>query len=147
MDLTNGRGADIVVECAGSVVTARESIAVARKGGTIVVTGICFDWVHLPVSDIVLKGLTVKGSICFSVGEFASALDLLKNKKIDVETKAGLIVPEIIEEENSKAKMIKVDMGAAIFELEKVPVKSENAECLDELLELDGTSYLMADTP
>ena len=39
----------------------------------------------MPVSEIVLKGLTLKGAVCFSVGEFASALDLLASKKIDVD--------------------------------------------------------------
>jgi threonine dehydrogenase-like Zn-dependent dehydrogenase len=84
MDLTNGMGADIVIECAGSVSSTQESIALARKGGTIVVVGICFDWVPLPVSEIVLRGLTMKGAVCFKVGEFASALDLVANKEIDV---------------------------------------------------------------
>jgi 2-desacetyl-2-hydroxyethyl bacteriochlorophyllide A dehydrogenase len=85
MDLTNGMGVDIVIECAGSVSSTQESVALARKGGTIVVAGICFDWVHLPVSEIVLRGLTMKGAVCFSVGEFADALDLVANKKIDVD--------------------------------------------------------------
>ena len=85
MELTNGMGADIVVECAGSVSSTQESIALARKGGTVVVVGICFDWVHLPVSEIVLRGLAVKGAVCFSVGEFADALDLVAGKKIDVD--------------------------------------------------------------
>jgi len=86
MDLTNGMGADIVIECAGSVSSTQESIAVVRKGGTVVVVGICFDWVHLPVSEIVLRGLNLKGAVCFSVGEFASALDLIASKKIDIDS-------------------------------------------------------------
>lgn len=85
MDLTQGRGVDIVLECAGSISSTQQSVAVARKGGTIVIVGICFDWVQMPVSEIVLKGLTLKGAVCFSVGEFASALDLVAGKKIDVD--------------------------------------------------------------
>ena len=85
MDLTHGMGADVVIECAGSVSSTRQSVAVTKKGGTILMVGICFDWVHMPVSEIVLKGLTLKGAVCFSVGEFASALDLLASKKIDVD--------------------------------------------------------------
>ncbi len=82
--LTDGTGADIVFECAGNVATTQQSVAVARTGGTIVIAGICFDWVSIPVSNIVLRGLTVKGSICFSVGEYASALNLIRDRKIDV---------------------------------------------------------------
>jgi (R,R)-butanediol dehydrogenase/meso-butanediol dehydrogenase/diacetyl reductase len=84
-ELTHGVGADIVIECAGSISSTQQSIALARKGATIVVVGICFDWVHMPVSEIVLKGLTLKGAVCFSVGEFASSLDLVANRQIDVE--------------------------------------------------------------
>lgn len=86
MDLTHGMGADIVIECAGSVSSSQQSVALARKGGTVVVVGICFDWVPMPVSEIVLRGLTLKGAVCFSVGEFASALDFVANRKIDVDS-------------------------------------------------------------
>jgi (R,R)-butanediol dehydrogenase/meso-butanediol dehydrogenase/diacetyl reductase len=85
MELTHGMGADVVLECAGSVSSTQQSVAVARKGGIIVVVGICFDWVQMPVSEIVLKGLTLKGVVCFSVGDFASALDLVASGKIDVD--------------------------------------------------------------
>jgi len=85
MDLTHGMGADVVIECAGSVSSTQQSIALARKGGTILVVGICLDWVQILVSEIVLKGLTLKGAVCFSVGEFASALDLVAERKIDVD--------------------------------------------------------------
>jgi len=55
-----------------------------RKGGTVVIVAICFEQVELPVSNINLRGLTVKGSMCFSPGEYAAALKLIKNRKIDV---------------------------------------------------------------
>jgi len=84
LELTHGRGADIVFECAGSVSAAQQSIALARKGGTIVAVSICFDWVEIPFSNIVLKGLTLKGFVCWSAGDYASALNLVKERKIDV---------------------------------------------------------------
>ena len=84
LELTDGRGPDIVFECAGTVATTQQSIALVRKGGTVVIVAICFETVELPVSNINLRGLTVKGSMCFSPGEYAAALRLIKNKKIDV---------------------------------------------------------------
>ncbi len=84
LELTNGRGADVVFECAGSAVTTLQSIALARMGGTVVIAGICFEPVEMPISQIMLRGLTVKGSICFYEGDFASAFNLIKDKKIDV---------------------------------------------------------------
>lgn len=84
LELTDGMGPDIVFECAGNVETIQESIALARKGGTIVVIGNCFEAVETSFLDIVLKGLTIKGSLSCSVGDFVSALDLIKKKRIDV---------------------------------------------------------------
>ena len=84
LELTHGRGPDIVFECAGNVETTQQSIPLVRKGGTIVIAGICFPWVEMPISSVVLKGLTVKGSICFTDGEYPYAFDLIKDRKIDV---------------------------------------------------------------
>ncbi len=83
-ELTQGTGADIVFECAGSVATSQQSLAAARKGGVVVVAGICFEPVEVPFSTIMLNGLTVKGSICFSEGDFGAAFDLVKDGRIDV---------------------------------------------------------------
>ena len=84
LELTDGRGPDVVFECAGTVATTQQSVALVRKGGTVVIVAICFETVELPVSNINLRGLTVKGSMCFSPGEYATALKLIRNKKIDV---------------------------------------------------------------
>jgi len=84
LELTDGRGPDIVFECAGTVATTQQSIALVRKGGIVVIVAICFETVELPVSNINLRGLTVKGSMCFAPGEYAAALKLIRNKKIDV---------------------------------------------------------------
>lgn len=84
LELTHGMGPDIVIECAGSVSTTQQSIALVRKGGTIVIAGICFDWVEIPVSNVLLRELTIKGSLAYSVAEYASALELIKERKIDV---------------------------------------------------------------
>jgi len=85
LQLTNGKGADIVFECAGSVATSQQSLALVRKGGTIIVVGICYDWVAIPFSTIMLKELTIKGSICFAEGEYATAFEFIKNGSIKVD--------------------------------------------------------------
>jgi threonine dehydrogenase-like Zn-dependent dehydrogenase len=82
-----------VFECAGAVATTQQSVALVRKGGTIVIVAICFETVELPVSNINLRGLTIKGSMCFSPGEYAVALNLIKDRKIDVSTLLTLKMP------------------------------------------------------
>jgi len=66
-----------------------------------------------------------------------------KGQSFSIDTLGGVVYAEVIEVENEKARMIKVDMGKAIFEAGKVPVQSDQEECLDEELELDDRSYLI----
>lgn len=63
------------------------------------------------------------------------------NNSFSIDTLGGVVQAEVIQQEKGKARMIKVDMGAAIFESTKVPVKSELPECLDDTLDLDDISY------
>jgi 2-desacetyl-2-hydroxyethyl bacteriochlorophyllide A dehydrogenase len=84
LDLTGGVGPDIVFECAGNVETSQESIALARKGGKVIILGMCFEPVETSFIDIVLKELSVRGSLAWSLGEFELALNLLKEGRIDV---------------------------------------------------------------
>jgi 2-desacetyl-2-hydroxyethyl bacteriochlorophyllide A dehydrogenase len=113
LELTQGTGPDIVIECAGSTTTTQQSLAMVRKGGTIVIAGICFDWVELPVSNIILWGLTVKGSICWAEGDYADAFDLVKNGRIDVAPLATCRVP--IEDINEAFHMALRGEGGKIF--------------------------------
>lgn len=84
LELTNDRGADIVFECAGKEETTQDSIAVARKRGTIVIPGMCFEAVETSFIDIVLKELIIKGSLNKNMAEFVSASEIIKNGIIDV---------------------------------------------------------------
>jgi len=84
LDLTGGMGPDIVFECAGNVETTQDSIALVRRGGTVIIPGMCFEAVETSFIDVVLKGLTLRGSLAWSAGEYAMALELIKNRMIDV---------------------------------------------------------------
>jgi (R,R)-butanediol dehydrogenase/meso-butanediol dehydrogenase/diacetyl reductase len=84
LDLTGGMGPDVVFECAGSVETIQDSIVLVRRGGTIIIPGMCFEAVETSFIDVVLKGLTLRGSLAWSAGEYAVALELIKNRMIDV---------------------------------------------------------------
>lgn len=66
-----------------------------------------------------------------------------KSKTFSIDTLGGVVTAEVIETENEKARMIKVDMGKAIFESAKIPVKSDNPECIDEELRLKDKTYLI----
>ncbi|MBE0479768.1 MAG: alcohol dehydrogenase catalytic domain-containing protein [Dehalococcoidia bacterium] len=91
--LMNGKAPDVVFECAGNTLSTQESLALVRKGGTIVAAGICLDPVHLSFSNIVLRGLTVKGSICWTRGEYASTFELVKEGRIELRSLVTDVMP------------------------------------------------------
>jgi 2-desacetyl-2-hydroxyethyl bacteriochlorophyllide A dehydrogenase len=82
--LTGGRGPDVVFECAGVVSTTQQSIMLVRKGGTIVVVGLCFDPVEMQASNVAMKEIKLQGAMCFYSHEYALSLDLMRRKDIDV---------------------------------------------------------------
>ena len=113
LELTDGRGPDVVFECAGAVATTQQSVALVRKGGTIVIVAICFETVELPVSNINLRALTIKGSMCFSPGEYAAALNLIKDRKVDVSSLLTLKMP--LERINEAFEMASRGEGGKIL--------------------------------
>jgi L-iditol 2-dehydrogenase len=84
LELTGSRGPDLVFECAGAVAPTMQAMTMTRKGGTIVIVGICMNLAEIIVGSIALRELTIKGSMLFNPGEFGVALSLIGNKKIDV---------------------------------------------------------------
>ncbi len=100
------------------------------------------------VADFGLRILNPDGSEAEKSGNglriFAKYLydyKFAKSKQFTIETPGGLVRAEITEEKNSKAQVVKVDMGKAVFSSPKIPVKSENPECLDETLHLEYKDY------
>ena len=55
-----------------------------RPGGTIVLVGVATGEISIPTVLAVLGELTVKGAIAYTKEEFGTCLNLIKNKKIDV---------------------------------------------------------------
>jgi len=92
-ELTDDMGTDIVFECAGSVPTSQQSMAVVKKAGTIVIVGICFDWVSIPISSIMLKELTIKGSLNSSMDELRESYELIRDRRIDIKSLATHKMP------------------------------------------------------
>lgn len=67
--------------------------------------------------------------------------DFTKSKSFSIETPGGIVRAEVVEERNGKAGTVKVDMGKAIFESSKIPVKASTAECIDYTLNLEYRDY------
>ncbi len=64
-------------------------------------------------------------------------------KVLRIETPAGVIIPEIIETEDGKAKLIKVDMGEPILDGKKIPSRIEKTKVIDEKINVDGKEFMI----
>lgn len=82
--LTNGRGADVVLEVVGATATINTAIASTRKGGAVTLVGNLAPNVEMPLQSIVTRELSVYGT-CASNGEYPACIDLLARGAIRVE--------------------------------------------------------------
>lgn len=84
-DVTGGRGADIVVESAGSVDTLRQAVDLAGFGATVLVFGVITDRDgELPYYDLYLKELDVRSSRAARPRDYARAVELVSSGVVRV---------------------------------------------------------------
>jgi diaminopimelate epimerase len=67
--------------------------------------------------------------------------DYAKSRKFSVETLKDVVYAEIIEEENGKAMLIKVEMGKAIFSSREIPVDSDKPEFISQKILAGDREY------
>ena len=90
--LTEGRGADVAIECVGATPTIQSSIASVRKGGTVTLVGNITPKIELPLQSVVARQIRVQGS-CASSGEYPACIDLLSRGAIRVEPMISATAP------------------------------------------------------
>jgi len=85
-ELTNGRGADRVLQCAGAVNATALALEVAGMGATIVVEGVTGTdkAIPLPPDLLVNKGLTLRGARGWNVADFAAALRINQSGRVNL---------------------------------------------------------------
>jgi L-iditol 2-dehydrogenase len=82
--LTEGKGAQVVIDCAGTNTTICQTVQVAKAGGTIVWVGLACDCVNgLNIGPISTKELTIK-SIFRYRNLYPTAIAAIADGKIDI---------------------------------------------------------------
>lgn len=95
MALTNGVGADYVLEAVGSSATYEQAFAMLRRGGRLQAFGICADddVMRVPPMQFVLNEKRIGGS-CAGIGhDWEVAIDLLRHGRIDPRPLISRVVP------------------------------------------------------
>jgi len=80
------------------------------------------------------------GNVIRCAAKYLFEHDLVKKKKIRVETLAGIRIPELIIE-NGQVTLVRVDMGEPRLERVDIPMLGAPGRVVDEELEIDGTAY------
>jgi threonine dehydrogenase-like Zn-dependent dehydrogenase len=83
MDLTGGRGADVVVDAAGTAETRREAVSSARPGGEVVWIGLHSDDAGLSGFEVVLGERRIQGSYAVRARDLRKAIGLLAHGRVD----------------------------------------------------------------
>ena len=84
--LTNGNGADVVLEATGAGEIITKCVYATKKGGTMVLYGIPGDseQVILPVKDVIVNEITLTGAVG-NTKAWYPLVELIKNGKLDME--------------------------------------------------------------
>lgn len=85
LNLTDGRGADVVFEVVGAIPTYQQALNLVRKGGTLVAYGAApaDQAMQIKPFDIFSKELTIVGSYAGTYGTWVKAIQLISSKRFD----------------------------------------------------------------
>jgi (R,R)-butanediol dehydrogenase/meso-butanediol dehydrogenase/diacetyl reductase len=81
---TDGLGAELVLEAAGTPSSLRMAVESARKGGKIVVLGVFHEEVSLDYRHILMTEKQLMGSIIYRRQDFADAIAILGTGSVDM---------------------------------------------------------------
>ena len=93
-ELTEGRGADVVVECSGSPNVVPDAVLASRPGGTVVLVGFGPEPVSLPILPVVLGERRLIGTAAHHWDDdVATAVAELAAGRIDPRRLLSAVVP------------------------------------------------------
>lgn len=82
MEITQGRGVDIIIDCVGAENTTSMSVNLLAKGGVLAIVGLFGSRVQLPLMPTVLNEYEVTGSLWGNYNELREVIELAKQGKI-----------------------------------------------------------------
>jgi L-iditol 2-dehydrogenase len=91
-ELTEGRGADVAIECVGATEPIRTAIAGVRKGGAVTLVGNVAPDIDLPLQSVVTRQIRLQGS-CASNGEYPACIDMMARGAIRVNELISAVAP------------------------------------------------------
>jgi L-iditol 2-dehydrogenase len=85
-ELTGGMGVDAAFECSGAEGALSDCLREVRKGGEIVQVGLFARPIELNYDEVTFKEVQVKGSFTHNRRTWEKAIDLLRDRKVNLKT-------------------------------------------------------------
>lgn len=85
-------GFDVVIECCGNSPAVTTAFQAVKEGGRVVLVGVSLTPITIPSTLIVLRELKVLGDIAYTEKEFDQCIELIANKKVNVDKYISKIV-------------------------------------------------------
>lgn len=92
-DLTDGRGADVVIESAGVPALLQAAIDAARQGGTVLLLSYVPGETPINGARLLAKEVTIRTAVAFTHDDFVPAMQFLADGRIVVEPLHSRTVP------------------------------------------------------
>jgi threonine dehydrogenase-like Zn-dependent dehydrogenase len=93
LNATDGRGADLVIECTGKIPSIASAISIARPGGTLLLFGITTATEGaLPFYQLYFKQLTIVNSRAARTEDFPAVIDLVARGSVKLQPLVSQVV-------------------------------------------------------
>ncbi|KAJ6441355.1 general alpha-glucoside permease [Purpureocillium lavendulum] len=86
-------GVDVVLECTGVESSTQSGLHIIAAGGTFVQVGMGKPYQSLPLMVMSEKEITFKSAFRYGAGDYQTALELLKSRRVSVKPLIGATVP------------------------------------------------------
>ncbi len=90
--MTDGRGADVVLEAVGATPPIQTALDCVRKGGIVTLIGNVSPKIELSLQSVVTRQIRLQGS-CASSGEYPACIELLGSGAIQVDPMISIVAP------------------------------------------------------
>ena len=83
-EMTDGRGVDVALECAGHESSVRGCLEALRPMGRYTQVGICGREIRVPIDQIFYKQLNFSGSVCYTAGTWARMMKIYAQGRVRI---------------------------------------------------------------
>ena len=130
IDRPEPRSFDVAIEAAGTITAVGSALEAARRGGQVLLLGICGHGKTIPLSpdDIVNNDLRIRGSFGYTAGAWAQVVALLNAGRVDLQ-------PVVTHR-------FSLDQFQAALDTLATPTQAARGKVL-----LDGSSHARTDVP